>query len=129
LIRQFTLYAIVGVIGTLVDLALFWVLVRAGVSAAISVTVAYFVATAAQFFLNRQYSFQAFDRAVLHQMGLYAGVTIASWLVALVVVEAGISFFHLAPLAAKVLSIPPTAIVGFLGNRYLTFAAAREPRA
>jgi putative flippase GtrA len=127
LLRQITLYAIVGVIGTLIDVGLFWALVSIGTWPALAVTVAYFLATAAQFYLNRQYSFASFDRAVLHQMGLYAVITVVTWLLTLGIVQAGISIVHLAPLVAKVISIPPVALLGFLANRYLTFAAAHEP--
>jgi putative flippase GtrA len=120
LVRQFSLYVAVGVFGTLIDFGLFWALIAVHVWPAIAVTAAYFIATGTQFYLNRRYSFQAFDRLVLHQLGTFVVVTVLNWLLALAIVELGLRF-GLTPLAAKALSIPPGAIVGFLGNRYLTF--------
>ncbi len=123
LTRQFTTYAAVGVIGTLIDLSLFWALLRLHVPTPAAVTLAYGLATALQFYLNRHWTFRAFDRAAVVQAGTYLVVTLVNWLVALLFVEAGTHVFHLTPLVAKALSIPPSAVVGFLGNRYLTFGA------
>jgi putative flippase GtrA len=123
LTRQFTAYVAVGVIGTAIDFGLFWVLLRLHVPPPAAVTLAYGLATALQFFLNRHWTFRAFDRAAVVQAGTYLAVTLVNWIVALVFVEAGTYVFHLTPLVAKALSIPPSAVVGFLGNRYLTFGA------
>lgn len=121
--RQFLAYGVVGVAGTLLDVGLFWLLVRAGVSTPAAVTLAFFTATAAQFYANRQWSFRAFHRPASVQAPEYAIITLVNWLLALAIVEIGIAGLHLSPLLAKVLSIPPTALAGFVGNRYLTFGA------
>ncbi len=121
--RQFVAYGVVGVAGTLLDVGLFWLLVRAGVWTPVAVTLAFFIATAAQFFVNRRWSFRAFHRPASVQAPEYAIITLVNWLLALAIVEIGIAWLHLSPLQAKALSIPPTAIAGFLGNRYLTFGA------
>jgi len=111
----------VGVFGTLLDVASFWAFIRLGWSPWLAVTAAYALATAAQFYLNRRYCFQAFDRYVLHQLGTYSLVTFAQWLLTVAIVELGIRAFRFDPLLAKIISIPPGAIAGFVGNRYLTF--------
>ncbi|MGA8535560.1 MAG: GtrA family protein [Candidatus Tumulicola sp.] len=120
-VRQLTAYAVVGVIGTVLDVALFWVLVRLGVWIPLAVTLAFFGATAAQFVLNRHWSFRASHRPAIVQVPIYAIVTFVNLLLTLALVEAGIGLLHLSPIAAKVFSIPPTALVGFVANRYLTF--------
>lgn len=119
--RQFVAYAVVGVVGTLLDVGLFWTFLRLGVWTALAVTLAFFLATAVQFFLNRQWSFRAVHRPAIVQAPVYVIVTIVNWLIALAIVEIGTATFHLAPLVAKAISIPPTALAGFVGNRYLTF--------
>ena len=91
-------------------------------------TVAFGTATAVQFFLNRKYSFAAFDRYVLHQMGTYFAVSVVQWLMAVSIVQVGVTFLHMAPLLAKAISVPPTAIAGFLANRTLTFGPAKQHR-
>ena len=119
--RQFSAYAVVGVVGTLLDVGLFATFLRLGLSTWVAVTLAFFLATAMQFFFNRQWSFRAFHRPAIVQAPVYVILTIVNWLVALAIVEIGVATFHLDPLVAKAASIPPTAIAGFVGNRYLTF--------
>jgi putative flippase GtrA len=121
--RQFVAYGVVGVAGTLLDVGLFWILVRAGLWTPAAVTLAFFTATAVQFFFNRHWSFRAFHRPASVQASEYAIITLVNWLLALAIVEMGVAWLHLSPLLAKALSIPPTAIAGFVGNRYLTFGA------
>jgi putative flippase GtrA len=103
------------------DVALFWMLVRVHVVVAVAVTLAFFTATVVQFFLNRHVAFANFDRPAVSQARTYAVIVVVSWLVAVGVVELGVRGLGLDPLVAKVVSIPPSAIVGFIGNRYLTF--------
>lgn len=121
--RQFAAYGVVGVAGTLLDVGLFWLLVRAGLWTPAAVTVAFFTATALQFFLNRHWSFRAFHRPASVQATDYVIITLINWLLALAIVEIGVAWLHCTPILAKALSIPPTAIAGFLGNRYLTFGS------
>lgn len=121
--RQFLAYGTVGAVGTLLDVALFWLLVHACAPTAAAVTLAFFAATAAQFFANRQWSFRAFHRAASVQAPEYVFITLVNWLLALAIVEFATLRLHFSPLEAKALSIPPTAILGFLANRYFTFGA------
>jgi len=119
--RQIVSYGVVGVIGTATDVGLFWAMIRAGVWPAVAVSAAFISATALQFLLNRHVSFRAYDRPAFGQARTYVVVTAANWLVALLFVEGGLRIFHLDPLLAKAISIPPTAAIGFIGNRCLTF--------
>jgi putative flippase GtrA len=126
LVRQVVAYGIVGVFGTLLDLGLFSALVRLGAYIPLAVTLAFFGATAAQFALNRQWSFRAYHRPAIVQAPIYAIVTFVNWLLALALVEIGIRYLHLSPIAAKAVSIPPTALIGFVANRYLTFRVPKN---
>ncbi|HTU81093.1 MAG TPA: GtrA family protein [Candidatus Acidoferrales bacterium] len=119
--RELGAYAVVGVIGTALDFGFFWALIRLGTWTAVAVTLAFGGATAVQFFLNRHWTFRSFDRPALHQARTYLVVIVANWLVALVVVESGTRLLHLPPLVAKAISIPPSALMGYAGNRFLTF--------
>lgn len=125
--RQFVRYAIIGAFGTALDFALLWMFLRIRSPIALAVTAAYALATLAQFFLNRSWTFQAYERPAAYQLPVYILVTFVNWLVALVFVEVGTRTFDLSPMIAKALSIPPSALVGFLGNRHLTFR--RRPNA
>jgi putative flippase GtrA len=120
-LAQFGRFVVVGVLGTALDFALLWLLLRAGVWQPAAVSVAYLSATAAQFVANRYYSFRSFDRAPLDQARTYAVVSAINWGVALAFVELGTAVFALPPLAAKAMSIPPSVAVSFYGNRHLTF--------
>jgi putative flippase GtrA len=120
-IAQFGRFAVVGVLGTALDFALLWALLRLGVWSPLAVSIAYLAATAAQFVANRYYSFRSFDRPAADQARTYAVVSAINWGVALAFVELGTSVFALPPLVAKALSIPPSVAVSFFGNRHLTF--------
>jgi putative flippase GtrA len=121
MIGQFGRFTLVGVLGTALDFALLWLLLRLRVWLPLAVSAAYVTATAAQFVANRHYTFASFDRTALAQGRTYAVVCALNWLVAVAVVQAGTAFFGLPPLVAKACSIPPSAAVGFFGNRHLTF--------
>lgn len=121
MIAQFGRFTVVGVLGTALDFALLWAFLRLRVWLPLAVSIAYLAATAAQFAANRHYTFRNFDRAALAQSRTYAVVCALNWLVAVAVVQIGTSIFALSPLVAKACSIPPSAALGFFGNRYLTF--------
>lgn len=123
---QLVRYAIVGALGTAFDFLLLWLLLRTSLPVPAAVTVAYGVATLGQFFLNRSWTFEAFERPVESQLATYILVTIVNWLLALVFVEIGTGALGIGPIAAKALSIPPSALVGFLGNRHITFRRSRN---
>lgn len=118
---QFARFAVVGVLGTALDFALLWALLRGGLWTPLAVSIAYVAATAAQFVANRQYSFRAFDRPAADQVRTYAVVSTINWAVAVAFVQLGTAVFALPPLVAKAFSIPPSVAVGFFGNRHLTF--------
>jgi putative flippase GtrA len=127
-IAQFGRFTIVGIVGTAIDFALFWLLLRAGLWEPAAVTIAYCLATATQFVLNRQYSFRSFDRAALDQARTYAVVSLANLGVALAFVQIGTQVAHLQPMIAKAISIPPSVAVSFFGNRYLAFGPGIRAR-
>ena len=131
MLAQFGRFVVVCVLGTALDFALLWLLLRAGVWQPAAVSIAYLTATAAQFVANRYYGFRSFDRPPLDQARTYAVVSAMNWGVALAFVQLGTAVFALPPLVAKAISIPPSVAVSFFGNRHLTFgggirAAARE---
>ena len=125
--QQFVRYVVIGIFGTLLDLFLFWLLLRCHWWPSIAVTFAFSVATAVQFSFNRNWSFRSFHRPIAVQAGVYAAVTIANWIVAFSFVELGTHVWHIHPLLAKTLSIPPVAVLGFLANRHLTFGPVDAP--
>jgi putative flippase GtrA len=125
-IRQLLGYAVVGIFGTLLDVALYWTCLAAHLWPWAAVTIAFGTATLCQFWLNRHYSFRAFDRPARLQIVPYIGVSVAQWLLTVVTVEWCIGSGHLSPLLAKAIAIPPTALGGFLVNRAVTFAPHRK---
>jgi putative flippase GtrA len=118
---QFGRFFVVGVVGTALDFVLLWLLLRLGIWSPAAVTIAYVSATVAQFAANRHWSFRNFDRGAMAQARTYAAVAGANLLVALAFVEIGNFVLGLPPLMAKALSIPPSVLVSFFGNRNLTF--------
>ncbi|HVA32804.1 MAG TPA: GtrA family protein [Candidatus Baltobacteraceae bacterium] len=121
MIAQFARFAVVGVLGTALDFALLWLLMRWRVWLPLAVSGAYVTATVAQFVANRHWAFRSFERSAIAQGRTYAVVSAVNWGVAVAVVQIGVLVWGLPPLAAKALSIPPSVAVSFFGNRYLTF--------
>lgn len=119
--RQALSYAAIGVTGTLLDVTLFGLLVRAGTWVPAAVTITFFLATALQFFLNRHWSFRATQQPASAQALPYAVVTLAAWLLTVLLVEMGTRLIHATPLVSKILSIPPVGMLSFIANRYWTF--------
>ena len=88
-----------------------------------AVTVAYFIAVAAHFWLNRQWVFE--DRAgnIRRQGVRYVCLTGVCWLATLFLVDAGLRLFTDDVVVAKALAIPPVTILGFLILRGFVFSS------
>lgn len=125
--KQALSYVAVGAAGTLLDFALFGLLVRSGVWVPASVAVAFLVATSVQFLMNRHWSFGATREPPGAQALPYASVTLVTLLLTVLLVEIGTRLLHLPPLVSKALSIPPTGALSFIANRYWTFGSVLRP--
>lgn len=120
-IRHVLLYGLIGGIVFLIDVGLFRVLVSAHARLSAAVSISFCAGVVAHFTLNRFWNFRNFDRTMYSQLRTYTVIVVVQYVVQVATVEAGVTWGHLSPLAAKLLSIAINFPIGFLGHRYLTF--------
>lgn len=114
-------YYCVGALALGIDVLLFQGLIRASVSPVGAAAVSYAIAAGVHFFINRTWSFKAFDRSAISQARTYGFVLFVAWITTIGVVGLGTGVFHLTPIVSKAVAIIVTLPMGFLGHRYLTF--------
>jgi putative flippase GtrA len=118
---QMLRYCAVGVVNTLVSLALDALLLAAGVPLLVAAAAAFGAGAATGYVLNRRVTFAA--RASTTAGGMYALVTLCGLGLDSVLVHV-LHAAGLGPLAAFVLALPIVTLATFAANRRLTFRRA-----
>ncbi len=126
---QLLRYVCIGGAVFTIDVGLFQWFTISKLQTMVAATLAYSVAVAAHFTLNKFANFRAHDRAIHEQATTYFVVVIFGWLLTLAVISVGVGWLRWAPLPAKLLAVGVNLPVGFLGNRYLTFGPGILARA
>lgn len=127
--KQLLYYAGVGVLGALVDFSLLAILLWLQCPRIPAVSASFLTSAAVQFVVNRRHVFRATARSPAMQLPLYTLAVISCWFATVSVVELGVRVLALAPLLAKLASIPVVFPLGFLMNRCVVFrdALGRSP--
>lgn len=120
-LRHVAIYAAIGSFVFVLDAGTFVLLMRAHMTLARAVTLAYVLGVCAHFTLNRTLNFRNFERSLHGQMGTYLVVVGCCYCISMGVIEAGFRLFHLAPFVAKTISVAVNIPIGYVGHRYLTF--------
>lgn len=131
---QLTKVAVIGVINSVVDFAVFNVLRTVSVSRFWSVTLALLVATFVSFRLNRRYTFKLHHGKVsVRETAQFYGVNIVAWGVTLGVIEfADVMFGPLSLLGENVAKVAAVGIIllpKFAAYRDVVFGRALADRA
>lgn len=131
--RQFVMMVVIGVVNTVVDFGLVNVLYRLGWNAYVSVTVAFVIATAVSYLLNRRFTFGLSARGMSAREGItFMFVNLAALLVTYAAVWAAERWF--GPLdqtrlnIAKLVATAVILIPKFAGYRDLVFKRALRER-
>ena len=125
--RHFTIYVAIGTFVLIVYLGLFQFLEAHHVALSLASTIAYAVATATHFSLNRYTNFRRFDRAIHDQARTFIAVIFGQWIITLVIVNL-LVFRGVSPTIASVVAVVVNFPLGFIANRYLTFGVGIVPR-
>jgi putative flippase GtrA len=122
-ISRFFRFIVVGGTVAFVDLGLVWLLghVLPPVEA---VSLAYFTAVGCHFTLNKFWVFQCNRSDYLKQIFQYGVMVFFSWLTTIIVVQISLRTITNELIVAKLLAVPPAAIVAFLCMRLFVFRAA-----
>jgi putative flippase GtrA len=125
---QLLRFAIVGVSGYAVNLAVFALAVGPGaLDHRVAATLAFLVAVSNNFLWNRTWTFRA-GGVVHHQAIRFLLVSVAGFLVNLAVLEALVVGLDVAELPAQAIAVAIAMPVNFLGNRQWTFKGPRPRR-
>jgi len=121
-------FALVGVVNTGVDFAIFVLLVYAlGVSALPAQVASYAGGVANSFWMNRKWTFRATGSGSHWQEAIrFAAVNGASFLAATAVLIALHRGLAWSPAVAKIASISLSVAVNYLGSRYWVFRRGRR---
>jgi putative flippase GtrA len=123
-LRQFLVYACVGLLNTAVHFAVFEVLLRlGGLPALVASTIGYCVGLANSYVLNRMWTFAIKTRANTTEFGKFVLVNAVSLGLNLLVLKALISL-GLTPEVSQVLAIGASLTANFVGNKWWAFRAA-----
>lgn len=119
---SFLLFLVSGGLSTLLDLVLFSLLIHV-VHVAAAYLLSYLICVIVRFGFDARYTFSVDSPAVRH-FWLYLGANIGLMLM-------GLGVFHLlglyfSPVIAKVLSIPPVTVTGFVVMNRLIFPRRQE---
>lgn len=118
--RTLTLYIAIGIVTTLVDLATFRALINVG-PLIIAISGAYALASFVQFSLNRYLNFRNFSRSALSQARTYIVVSTFTWVLTALCIEALVRIAHVPPFIAKVITLPASAVAGYILSRHVVF--------
>jgi putative flippase GtrA len=113
-------FCIVGGFVFAVDFAAIWAF-KQFVPQLAAVSVAYMIAVAVHFCLNKWWVFDAGPRFCGREFARYAITVVACWLVTLLIVAGALKLFTGNVFIAKAIAIPPTTVLGFVLMRWFVF--------
>lgn len=121
-LRQFLIYACVGVINTAVHFAVFILLLRVfGVPVLAASTVGYAAGVANSYFMNRLWTFAVTTRVNGMEFGKFVVVNLVAWALNLAVLQYLTTVVGLGPEVSQVLAIGVSLVANFAGNKWWAF--------
>ena len=118
--RHFYLYAIIGVISTLVEFVVYALLYKQ-IPYMWANVIGFHCGIICSFLLNRSFNFKKEDRVILRFTTFYL-IQLFALALSSLILYLGVDLLHLNPLISKGLSIVVTALLPFFLNRSLTFS-------
>lgn len=125
-VERFIKFALVGVVGTIVDIGVSAILLRfvfhvskenAGTAGIIATTISFVIAVCSNFILNRYWTYpDSRSRSIITQLGQFFAVNIVGWLI-----RSGVILLLSVPLANFVAGLPDSFL------RSLSITADNEP--
>ena len=116
--RQFAVFAVVGLATAVVDVGLFYLLVRSGTGTVVAATVSFVAALLLNFALHLRITFSTSWSS--RSMWRYAVVVAFNYGVTLLMVKISESMLT-DPLPGKIASVPVVAAIGFLLSKHWVF--------
>ena len=121
-VRQFLVYACVGLLNTAVHFAIFMLLLRVfGVPVLIASTIGYTAGVANSYFMNRIWTFAVTTRANTTEFGKFALVNVVSLLLNLAVLHQLTTVVGLTAEVSQAIAIAVSLVANFAGNKWWAF--------
>jgi len=121
---QLVRFGVVGGIGFVVNLIVYWLFVhRVGVDYHVAAVMAWVVAVANNFVLNRHWTFDAGDGKAHFQAIRFVLVALLALGVSLLLLTALVELANLPKVPAQALAVLASMPLNFLGNKLWSFAA------
>ena len=120
---QLVRFGVVGGVGFVINLAVYTLCVHViGIDYHVAAVVAWFVAVANNFVLNRHWTFDARDGRAHHQAMRFLLVSLAAEAVSLLLLTLFVEAAHLPKVPAQALAVAASMPFNFLGNKLWTFS-------
>jgi putative flippase GtrA len=119
--KQFVLYCIIGLSGTLVDFSVFSLLIRArllDVQAANAIS--YSCGTMLSFILNARFNFRITDR-IMARLVCFFGVAFLGWLTSAFLLHVLVDHYHFDKYLSKLATLVVVVLLQYNLNRLLSF--------
>jgi len=118
---QFIRFILTGGTSLAVDLAALHLLIGAGLAQFIAVAVAFLIGVAVNLLMHKFFTFRETSRLHAAQLARYLAVVALNLAVTEAIFWFATASLGLAPIAAKLLSLPPVLLIGFSLSRAWVF--------
>ena len=121
-VSQLVKYLFVGVAATIIDFVFLYALTEwLGFWYLLSATISFILAAAANYVLNKIWTFQNKDKKIARQFMIFIGVAIVGLAINNSILYVGVEYFGLWYMFSKVLATVASLIWNFIGHKYITF--------
>lgn len=127
-IGQFWKYCLVGASGFIVNMIVYWLMIRSFGETYywLAGTISFAVAVTNNFLLNRYWTFAGSERDVFSQAGRFFVISITSWALNMLILRLLIEDANFGPYEAQAIAIGMVTVLNFTGNKLWSF---RQPAA
>jgi putative flippase GtrA len=121
---QFRNFAVVGVVSTICNYSIFFVLLRyLGVQYILASAIGFILGIFISYELNRRVSFESGGYAKKKEFMLYVSVCLFSLVLSLITLRSLVEFFNVHVLLANLCAIGVSTITNFIGAKIIVFKA------
>ncbi|HEX7055655.1 MAG TPA: GtrA family protein [Bacilli bacterium] len=121
-LKRFIKFNVVGILNTLVDFALFFLLNKLGVTPGVAQACSYTGGLVNSFLLNKSWTFKHNEQISAKQILLFVGVNVTSLGLSLIVLHLFISLLGWPVSISKILVTGFTMVINYAGYKKLVFS-------
>jgi putative flippase GtrA len=122
--REVFMYVLFGVLTTLVNLIVFYVSTKIGLSTAISTTVAFILAVLFAYVTNKKWVFQSHEKTtkgILLEIWRFFAVRIGTFIIDLTIMIIFVDILHFDSLICKIIDNVIVVILNYIASKIIVF--------